>query len=280
MAYYLSWLLVGILYFPIFRQLYMSRWENVDYTHAYFILPISLWLTWRKRKTLIDTVKNASHAPGFMANIASFSLVLLSLLMFIFGWRWDYLFISTLSLIPLLFGLITYLYGMAITKKLSFPILYLLCLVPPPIGILDNLTLPMRYGISVATEAILKVLHYPITREGLLLSIGGHEIFMGQPCSGFRSLITIFSLSLVYVYLAKGGLAKKFILVSSIVPLALFGNLIRVTSVCIATYYLGESAGQKFFHDFSGIVIFVVMIAGLLGIEALLEKEKLMADGS
>ena len=83
--------------------------------------------------------------------------------------------------------------------NILFPILYLLLLVPPPLGILDQLTLPMRYSSSVASAFILKIFHYPVTREGLLLTIGEHEIFMGAPCSGLRSLITMIALGLVYI---------------------------------------------------------------------------------
>ena len=41
--------------------------------------------------------------------------------------------------------------------------------------------------------------------------------------------------------------------------------------MCLVTYKFGETAGHKF-HDTSGLVIFVVLILGLLGIESLLEK--------
>src|SRR3989337_4388764 len=92
------------------------------------------------------------------------------------------------------------------------PLLYLLLLVPIPIGIIDDITLPLRYGISVVTEVALKSFHYPVGRKGLLLFIGDNELFMGQPCSGFRSLVTMFSLGLVYVYTARGAMLKKGIL--------------------------------------------------------------------
>jgi exosortase len=174
-------------------------------------------------------------------------------------------------LIPFLFGLTGYLYGSNTAKTLSFPILYLLLLVPPPFGILDSITLPMRYGISSAAESILSFLNYPISKKGLVLTIGYQDIFMGEPCSGFRSLITMISLVLVYVYITKGKLLKKFILTSFIVPMALLGNLVRVITLCLITFYFGEEAGQGFFHNFSGIVIFIITILGLMGIESLLE---------
>jgi len=262
---YLIWLLIAALYSPILFQLYRLRWKIIDYTHAYFILPVSLWLVWLKRKELKTAVSSIIPHP------LSLILFILGLLMFIFGWKQDYLFISTLSLIPLLFGITGYLYSPGVAKALSFPILYLLLMVPPPLGVLDSITLPMRHWVSVLTEIILKAFHYPITRDGLLLSIGGHDIYMGAPCSGFRSLITMIALGLAYTYIIKGSFKKKAILLSSVIPLALLGNLLRVIGVCLATFHGGEAFGTKF-HDTSGYAIFLILIFGLIGLDSLLDK--------
>jgi exosortase len=192
--------------------------------------------------------------------------------MFVFGWREEYWFITTLSLIPVLYGLTICLYGINVAKALSFPILFLLLLVPPPVGVLDSITLPMRHGTSVVAEEILKYFNYPIRREGLLLTIGYNDIFMGQPCSGFRSLITLFALVSVYIYISRGGLMKKLILTFLIIPITLFGNLVRVITLCLITFYFGEEMGQGFFHNFSGIVIFIIAILLIIGVESLLDK--------
>lgn len=271
MVNYLIWILVAALYYPVFSNLYNTRWDTVDYSHAYFILPLSLWLIWRKRSQL-KTVYQDTNSDKW--NIFSLVLLLTGILMFLFGWQQEYISVQTFSLIPLLFGLTGFLYGVNISKALSFPILYLLLLVPPPFAIIDSITLPMRHGISVLTENILFFLNYPISREGLLLRIGYNDIFMGAPCSGFRSLITMFSLVLVYVYISKGNLAKKLILTSLIIPMALFGNLVRVITLCLITFYFGEEAGQGFFHNFSGIVIFIITLMGLMGAESVLDRMK------
>ncbi|MEW6601036.1 MAG: exosortase/archaeosortase family protein [Nitrospirota bacterium] len=269
MGNYLIWILVSVLYYPLFSNLYNMRWEKVDYTHAYFILPLSLWMAWRKRAEIRNIYMESNQDK---MNFPSLLLLLTGLFMFIFGLQQEYTFIQTLSIIPLLFGLIGFLYGTSISKTLAFPILYLLLLVPPPFGILDSITLPMRYGISALAEKILFFLNYPISRDGLLLRIGYNDIFMGAPCSGFRSLITMFSLVLVYVYINKGNLVKKIILTFLIIPMALFGNLVRVITLCLITFYFGEEAGQGFFHNFSGIVIFIITLLGLIGAETLLER--------
>ncbi len=268
MIYYLIWILIASLYAPVIFELYRSRWIASDYTHAYFVLPVFFFLLWNKRTVIKGLVLKARPDN----NLFGLFIFLFGVYMFVTGWRHNYIFLTTLSLLPVLYGLLTYFYGLEITKTLSFPVFYLILLPPLPTGIIDIVTLPMRYGISIATDIVLRLFEYPIIREGLLLSIDDVDLFMGQPCSGFRSLITMFSLAIVYVYISKISLPKKFILISSVVPLSLLGNLIRVIILCLITYYFGEAAGQGFFHTFSGILIFIVVTLELVGLEYILGK--------
>ncbi|HHT9138932.1 MAG TPA: exosortase/archaeosortase family protein, partial [Candidatus Wunengus sp. YC60] len=263
-----TWILAVLLYTPVFSVLYSGRWKTSDYTHAYFILPIFFWLVWRKRSILRELL------PGRKSGntIVSFFVLLSGLGMYVFGWYHNYTFLTSLSLIPVLYGLIRCLYGREIVRVLAFPILYLVLIPPIPIGIIDNLTIPLRFGTSIATEIVLKFFHYPVGREGLLLFIGKNELFMGQACSGFRTIISMFSLALVYVYISKGSLLKKLLLGFLIIPLSVLSNFIRVIVICLITYYFGEAVGQGFFHGFSGILVFLLTLAGLLGLEFLLGK--------
>lgn len=259
---YIIWLLVTIIYTPVFITLYQSRWEYIDYTHAYFILPISLYIIWEKRKQLSLSVSQIK--PSY--NVFGITLLLMAVFLFVLGDRQGYLVVTTFSLIPLVFGLSLCLYGFSTVKLLTFPVLYLLLLVPPPLGLLDSLTIPMRYGVSILTDKTLLLFNYPVVRDGLLLNVDGHDIYMGAPCSGFRSLITMIALGLLYVYFNKGTIAKKLILFLSVIPLALIGNFLRVFSLCLVTYYLGDKAGT-IYHDISGYVIFIFVILGMLGVD-------------
>jgi exosortase len=268
MFFYLPWIFVAILYSPILYQLYSQRWDSIDYTHAYFILPVSLWLIWRKRKSIIPVPPTANES------LKAIITLLIGLSMFALGWRKDYLFVSTLSLIPVSFGLLAYLYGPKAAGALRFPILYLLLMVPPPLGVLDAITLPMRYGVSTAAYLVLKSFFFPVIKDGLILSIDNQQVYLEPACSGFRSLITMISLGLLYAYLTKGSFKKKMILLVSIIPLALFGNLIRVCIICLLADYFGQDVAQGFFHYFSGIVIFIITLLGLAWIESFLHSRE------
>ncbi len=248
------------LYAPNAEKLFRHAWPLVDYSHAPFILPVSLWLAWRKRAEIKRALGAGENSPALW----SLPVLVLGLLLFLFGWRQDYLSVTTFSLIPILFGLTGFVYGTAIVKLVWFPILYLAFLVPPPIGMLDSATLPMRHIASVGAEFVLKLLHYPITRQGLLLSVGGHDLFLGQPCSGFHSLITMLALGTAYVHLTRTSRLRGAILVTAIIPFALIGNISRIVVLCLITVHFGKEAGEGFFHNFSGLVVFVVMILCLI----------------
>lgn len=269
------WALLAALFGPTFKMLYTNHWEKLDYTHAYFILPISLYLVWKKRQTLTETpIKHTKTST-----LTGLSLTVLAIFIYLLGRQNDYTSVQVFSILPFITGITIYLYGTKILKTLWFPITYIALLVPPPAAILDSVTLPMRKIITVLTDKILLLANYPIERQGLLLTINGHEIYMGAPCSGFRSLITLIALGTVYIYTTKTTNKNKLILTALILPLALLGNLIRVLSVCIVTNYTGHNRFQQIYHDASGLVMFVIVIIGLMALENILTKTQAKKGG-
>lgn len=228
-------------------------------------------MAYRKKKEVSDFL--GQYVPRAQDQIG-LAVLLLGLLMFVVGYRYDYLVVSSFSIIPVLWGLTLYLYGPAVVKTLSLPIFYLLFMVPPPMGVLDTITLPMRYAISGAVDVFLSALNYPVVKTGLVLTVGQHEVFMGATCSGFRSLITMMALTVAYVSFIQGSPLKKLILTIAGIPLALLGNFIRVTGLCLMTFYAGPKAAEGFFHDLSGGLVFVLMILALMGLENILGRFK------
>lgn len=262
--YYLLWALVAVLVFPNFRSLYTYRWDALGYGHAFFILPISLGLAFWKRKELAEAFASTEKRFGAV----SLAILLFGGLLYLFGWHQDYMVISTFALIPFLYGFVGFIYGKKVQKLLLFPVLYLLLLVPPPFALLDRITLPLRYISAFGVEKIFQLFHFPIQREGLGYLIEGQQMMIDEACSGFRSLITMFSLGLVYVYVIRSKLMKKAVLVLSVLPLALVGNVIRVIVISLIAANFGQEPAQGFMHSFSGVVVFLFIVLGFVGIEA------------
>ncbi len=267
----LLWLGVIGIFFPLFKVLYGYRWNELGYTHAFFILPVSIGLVWWKRKEL---------RQAFFEDESQFSLVSLLIfvsgaLIYLFGWNQDYMVVAAFALIPFLYGFIGFVYGRKVRNKLRFPILYLFFLVPPPFALLDKITLPLRYISAEGVEMIFSLFGFPFQREGLMYIVNGKQMMVDSACSGFRSLITMFALGVVYLYLNKSTLLKKLALTASILPLAVLGNILRVIIVSLLNVYFGEEVSSGFLHYFSGAVVFLFIVLGFAGIDALwAEKSK------
>jgi exosortase/archaeosortase family protein len=55
------------------------------------------------------------------------------------------------------------------------------------------------------------------------------------------------------------------------VPIAVIANAIRVAGTGLASYWISPAAAEGFFHSFSGWLMFVVALVGLLAVHRALE---------
>jgi len=60
------------------------------------------------------------------------------------------------------------------------------------------------------------------------------------------------------------------LLVVSIVPITVFANFLRVVALVLMTYYFGADAVEGLFHDFTGILLFVVAIVLFFAVDGVI----------
>ncbi|MGQ9571002.1 MAG: archaeosortase/exosortase family protein, partial [Thermodesulfovibrionales bacterium] len=57
-------------------------------------------------------------------------------------------------------------------------------------------------------------------------------------------------------------------------PIAIIANIIRLILFAIITYHFGESAGEGFFHYFSGVLIFILSLLSLVLVDVFVINRK------
>jgi exosortase B len=227
---------------------------------------VCLYFAWTKRYEF--RVAAASSAPSRVAGSAGF---VLALLMHMFGTSQDIL-ILVLGALPLLLGsLIVLTAGWSALRVMAFPLCFLVFMFPIPPSILDALTQPLKNWVSWATDQILYRAGYPIARQGVILAIGQYQLLVADACSGMRSLISLSALGVLFIYItARSSRLHIALMLSSIIPLALFANLVRVIALVLITFYLGDEAGQGYLHGTAGMVMFMVAMLGLIAWDSIL----------
>jgi exosortase/archaeosortase family protein len=64
------------------------------------------------------------------------------------------------------------------------------------------------------------------------------------------------------------SLTSNLMLAVLIVPIAIAAKVIRVVSLALITYYLGDEAGQGFLHEFSGLVLYCAALILIVGTDS------------
>lgn len=249
-------------------DLYQTLWQTSQNAHGPIVFLICIWFFYFKVSVLIEEGKfKPSPLPNW-----GYPLLILGCAIYIIS-RSQGLFPSQVfSWIFILSGITLIFLGKDIYKRLWFGFFFLLFLVPLPGSIIDAMTLPMKTAVSWATDNILYELGYPIARNGVILTIGQYQLMVADACAGMNSLFTLEALGLLYMNVMRhDSIPRNIFLAIMIAPISFASNVTRVILLSLITYYFGDSAGQGFMHEFSGMVLFVTALVLIIGVDSLVE---------
>ena len=255
----LAWLqhwpmLVGfaLLAAPTLQSLGKQVWSRESGAHGPIILATGGWLLWRETTALRSIAR-----PG--ATWLAAAALIFSLFIYVFGRAFDFISLETAGVYGVGLSMFYAMLGSAALLKSWFPLFYLGFSVPPPTWLIDQLTGPLKQFVSSAATAILETVGLPIMREGVTIHVAQYQLLVEDACSGMNSLIGLSAISLLYIYLLRGSsLRYSAVLTLFIIPIAVLGNILRVMTLILLTYFYGDQVAQGFLHFVAGIFLFTV----------------------
>ncbi|AKJ27910.1 exosortase B [Caldimonas brevitalea] len=254
-----------VLYVPTFLELSKTIWKSEEQGHGPLILAVSLWIFWQKRDEFVAAAEDGGRSK------LAWAVLVFGLLLYVVGRSQQILLFEVGSQIPLLTGGIAVLFGWRAVRVVTFPILFLVFMVPLPAAVIDSLTGPLKRTVSVVAENLLYEAGYPIARSGVVLTIGQYQLLVADACSGLNSMFSLSALGLLYVYLMKHTSRwRNIAILASILPIAFLANSVRVMILVLVTYHFGDEAGQGFIHGAAGMVLFVIALTLLFSFDGLL----------
>jgi len=256
------------LYLPTYITLANSIWATDEQGHGPIILMLSIFLLWQKKEVLLDFDSfNVTKTNTFIGGV----LLFLSVLIYVIGRSQEILIFEVGSQVTVLLAIFLLTMGGSNTRRLLFPILFLIFMLPLPASLVDALTLPMKIAVSNVAEAILYQFDYPIARSGVILQIGYYKLLVADACAGLHTVFTLEAMGLLYLYLVKrDSFARNLSLALLIIPISFVANTIRVIILVLVTYYYGDEMGQGFIHDFAGFVLFGVALVLIIGVDTMI----------
>lgn len=249
--------LIVLLYLPIIKDLVSQWWSDGDYSHGFFVPLFSAYVLWRERGRWTRTEIRPSNF-GLVIMLGAVGLLLVGSLGAEF-------FTSRFSLLVLLAGMILFLAGWAMLRAVSFPLAYLMWMIPIPVIIYNEITFPMQILASRMATAWLELVQVPVLRDGNILVLSNYSLEVVEACSGIRSLLTLMSLAVAYGYLVSPQRWVRYFLALLMVPIAICTNAVRIMLAGMLAHRFGPSAAEGFLHEFSGWAIFVIALLLMFG---------------
>lgn len=253
---------VLLIYWQVFAGLLDAWWNDGNYSHGFFIMPLAAYFTWVRRNRL----RTAAIQPAWFG-LAVFAG---SIAVLVAGLLGAELFMSRISVIGALAGIILFLYGWRHLQILALPLAFLLLMIPIPAIILNQITLPLQLFASRVGASALTACSIPVLREGNVLVLANTSLEVAEACSGIRSLVSLITLGIVYGYFTDTRVWVRLAIVASTVPVAILANGARVAGTGIAAHWWGPAAAQGFLHEFSGWIVFIAALMMILGIQRLI----------
>jgi exosortase len=247
--------LVVSVYWRVLVKLVTDWWQIPDFSHGFLVPIFAAYLVWAKRKALLDT----KIAPNW-GGIAVIALGLMVLLLGVYGAE---LFLSRISLVILLTGLVLCFGGVQLLKELRFALLVLLLAIPIPSILFNEITLPLQTLASKLASALLPLFGVPVLREGNVIELPSMKLEVAEACSGIRSLISLFTLSIFYGYFLEKSSVRRTVLALASIPIAIAANAVRILGTGLCVQYWDPDKALGFFHEFSGWVMFLVSLGCL-----------------
>lgn len=241
-------LLIGVGYLETGTAIVGTWYRSATYAHGFVVVPISLWLVWRKREALRAAEPHPWLLPLPFLAVAGFAWLL--------GEFGAVNAMSQGALVAMLVLSVPALLGREVARILIFPMAFLAFAVP--IG--DFLLPTLMDRTADFTIWALRLSGVPVYREGLLLVIPTGRWSIVEACSGVRYLIASLMVGTLFAYLNYHANWRRcvFIGISAVVPI--IANWIRAYLIVLIGHLSNNKLAVGVDHLIYGWLFFGVVM--------------------
>jgi exosortase A len=242
-------------------------WNRSEtFAHGYVVVPICLWLAWRKRDAIAATAARPWY-PALLLVAAAGALWMVMEVADVVGVR-------QFALAFMLQAAIVAVVGLGVARVIAFPLLFLLFAVPA-----GEFMVPTLIDWTADfTVAALRFSGVPVFREANHFVIPSGAWSVVEACSGLRYLIASVMIGVVYATVSYRSARRRaaFIAASVIVPL--LANWLRAYMIVMIGHLSNNKLAVGVDHLIYGWVFFGIVMALLFWVGSFWSQEP--EDGS
>ncbi|MEO8407736.1 MAG: exosortase A, partial [Oxalobacteraceae bacterium] len=208
----------------------ISIWERSEtFAHGFFIFPISAYLIWRQRKSLIAIQPQADLRALLVLGILGFGWLLGSLA--------NVQVFQQYCLVAMIPAAVWAILGSRFAWAIAFPLSYLLLAVP-----FGEVFIPPMVDLTADfTVHALQITGIPVFREGSFFTIPSGSWSVVEACSGLRYLIASFTLGTLYAYISFDSIKRRLVFIAFSILVPIIANGMRAYMIVM----IGHLSGMR-----------------------------------
>lgn len=250
------------LYINVVTEMVEDWYNDPNYSHGFLVPLFSAYLVWEQRSRL--------KSMDFRGSWLGLPVLLVGIGMLILGEIGAEYLTTRTSLIVMLSGLVLFNLGVQAFKLLSFPLFFLVFMIPLPAIVFNAIAFPLQNLAAQNAAWVLDLLGVPVLLDGNVLHLSYYSLGVTEACSGIRSLISLLMIAVVWAYFAFQSLTSRLILIAAAIPITIAANSVRVIVTGLIVQHLGLQYAEGFYHTLLGWLIFLVAFIGLASVHALI----------
>lgn len=250
--------LLGIFFFfGTLTDLVRFSWKSATYSHIVLIPLVTLGLIFSNRQTVFA---RSGYSPAFGLPFIGLALILV----FIAGSSApslppnDALALPTFAAVVFWVGAFLAAYGRQAAKEALFPLAFLIFMVPFPTSLQEMVVSVLRWGSLESAYWVFSVLGVPLLREGSVLNIPGLSLDVAPQCSGIRSGLSLFIVSLLCGHFFLRTIKNKILLAVSAIFIAMFKNGLRIVTLGMLAVHVNMKILDGDLHQKGGYPFFIL----------------------
>ncbi len=267
----LRWLLLAVLMVMlafIFRDGLVELehlWaKKEEYSHAYLLPIISLFLVWQKS----DELRQLPLKGAWLG----VSIVVIGILLGFAGSLSTIFLVVHYSILITLAGIVLAYLGRRGLMLLWAPLLLLFFTIPLPPFLYNAVSVKLQLISSELGVATIRLFGISVFLEGNVIDLGSYKLQVVEACNGLRYLFPLMSIAFIMAYFFQVALWKRVLVFLASIPLTIIMNSIRIGVIGVMVEYWGTDMAEGFLHDFEGWLFFMVCMVMLIGIMWLVYK--------
>lgn len=248
-------LAIALLYRDTATTMVGIWYRSEAFAHCFLVLPLTLWMVWRKRQAL--ALLAPRPCPAVLAAMLAVALAWLAA---------DLVAVNAatqFALVALLILAVPAVLGLEVARAILFPLLFLFFAVP-----FGEFMLPaMMEWTADFTVFALQRTGIPVFREGQHFVIPSGHWSVIDECSGVRYVMASFMVGSLFAYLNYRSYRRRALFMAVALVLPVVANWLRAYMIVMVAHLSGNKLAVGVDHIlygwvFFGIIIFVMFMVG------------------